>query len=128
MEMTDPLPRLLRLRGAIEGSVEAPESITPFSMPGLKDSYIRLRPQVARVAESLGVEREEFDAMFPEQVIVDVGQRNDLSWAKSAAGLLRQLDRYLDALIEITVLKEQVPVESMSRAREAAQRPHSADQ
>lgn len=129
MEMNDPLPRLLRLRGAIEGSMEAPETITPFSMSGLKASYVRLRPQVADVAESLGVESEEFDAMFPESVIVEEGrQRNDLVWAKSAAGLLQQLDRYLGALIEITVLKEQVPADSMSRARAAAQRGRAPQQ
>src|SRR6202035_4040129 len=102
MEMRDPLPRLLRLRGAIEQSVEAPGTITPFWMGGLKNSYTRLRPQVRDVATSIGVEPDEFDAIFPEQV--ESQQRNDLSFAKAAAALLRQLDGYLDGLIETTAI------------------------
>jgi hypothetical protein len=121
MEMTDPLPRLLRLRGAIEQSIEAPETITPFSMNGLKDSYIRLRPQVRDVATSLGVEPDEFDAIFPAQV--ESEDRNSISFAKAAAALLRQLDGYLDGLIEATAINEQVSIEQLKIAQEAARRP-----
>lgn len=61
MEMSDPLPRLLRLWGAIEQSIEAPETITPFSKDGLKDGYVRLLPQVRELAIGIGVEPAEFD-------------------------------------------------------------------
>jgi hypothetical protein len=120
MEMSDPLPRLLRLRGAIERSTEAPETITAFSMAGLKDSYIRLRPQVRDVAVALGVEAEEFDAIFPDEVTSS--QRNDLSFAKSAAALLRTLDGFLDGLIEAAAIDEEVSPAQLSGAREAASR------
>jgi hypothetical protein len=121
MKMSDPLPRLLRLRGAIEQSNEAAETITPFSKDGLKDSYIRLRPQVRDVAISIGVEAQEFDGIFPAQV--ESGSRNDLSFAKAAAALLRQLDGYLDGLIEATAINEQVTIEQLKIAREATRRP-----
>lgn len=120
MEMSDPLARLLRLRGAIEQSIEAPETITPFSMVGLKDSYVRLRPQVRDLSISLGVEAEEFDAIFPVQV--ESEDRNSISFAKAAAALLRQLDGYLDGLIETSAINEQVSIEQLKIAREAARR------
>jgi len=121
MEMADPLPRLLRLRGAIEQSIEAPETITPFSKDGLKDGYVRLLPQVRELAISIGVEPAEFDGIFPAEVTS--ASRNDLSFAKAAAALLRQLDGYLDGLIEATAINEQVTIEQLKLAREATRRP-----
>jgi hypothetical protein len=121
MDVKDPLPQLLRLRGAVELCIEDPSTINAFSMDALADSYRRLRARVRGVAVGLGVEEEEFDAIFPVQA--EAAARNQIAIAKAAAALLRQLDGYLDGLIETAAINQQVSVEQLQAAREAARRP-----
>ena len=96
MEPGDPLPRLLRLRGVVEQSVEDPATIDAFSADGLRDSYGRLRGQARALAVDVGVGEGEFDDLFPEHVEAEGG--NPVAIAKAAANLLRQLDGHLGGL------------------------------
>jgi hypothetical protein len=121
VELNDPLPRLLRLRGALEQSLEDPATIDPFSMDGLRDGYSRLRAQARALAVDLGIDADEFDAIFPEHASAEGG--NQIAIAKAAASLLRQLDGYLGGLIQTQAINQHITVEQLELAREAARRP-----
>jgi hypothetical protein len=73
------------------------------------------------LAVSLGIEHGEFEALFPEEATAS--DHDPISIAKPAATLLRQLDDYLDGLIQATAINEQVTLEQLKVAREAARRP-----
>jgi hypothetical protein len=76
---------------------------------------------VCELAVSLGIEVDEFDAIFPAEATAS--DHNLISVAKAAPTLLRQLDGYLDGLIQWTAINEQVTLEQLEVAREAARRP-----
>lgn len=120
MEINAPLPRLLRLRGAIQRSLDSAGDIDAYS-EGLKDSYARLRMQARELAVAMGVSAEEFDSIFPEQV--EVAEPNLITLAKAAASLLGQLDGYLGGLVQAQAINEQITLEQLELAREAARRP-----
>jgi hypothetical protein len=120
MELNSPLPRLLRLRGAIQRSLDSAGDIDAYS-GGLQDSYARLRMQARELAVAMDVSAEEFDSIFPEQV--EVAEPNLITLAKAAASLLGQLDGYLGGLVQAQAINQQITLEQIELAREAARRP-----
>jgi hypothetical protein len=121
METSDSLARLLRLRGAIERSLEDPATIDAFSADGLKNSYQRLRAQARELVMECEVDADEFDSLFPEKA---TAERTDvISIAKAVASLLRQLDGYLGGIVQTQVINAQLTLEQLELAREAARSP-----
>lgn len=130
MNPNDPLPRLLRLRGMVARSVPSDGAKLTFEdAAGLADAYIRLREPVRTFAIGLGIEGTEFDAELPElDRPGDPYTRPELlmklaSEAKHAAVRLRSLAGYVEGLIEAVVLEEQITMEQVQAAREAARQP-----
>jgi len=130
MNLNDPLPRLLRLRGSLARSVPADGAKLGYQdAAGLADAYIRLRPQARQLGISLGLDAEEFDSEFPTiqapqtpipvpEVMLEVG-----SDASRAATLLRTLAGHVEGLIEAVVLDQRITMEQVQAAREAARQP-----
>ncbi len=121
MDVNDPLARLLRLRGAIQRSLDSAGAVDAFS-EGLRHSYVRLRAEARKLAVGeVGVSEEEFDGMFPADVAVE--ETNLITIAKAAATQLGQLDGYLGGIVQTQAINEQVTLEQLEVAREAARRP-----
>src|SRR5262249_49368208 len=121
METSDPLARLLRLRGAIERSLEDPATIDAFSADGLNDSYRRLRAQARELVVECEVDADEVDALFPEQATAEGAAA--IAIAKAAASLLRQLDGYLGGIVQTQAINARLTLEQLELAREAARPP-----
>jgi hypothetical protein len=118
METSDSLARLLRLRGAIERSLEDSTTIDAFSADGLKEGYGRLRAQARELVVECEVDAAEFDALFPEHATAEGAAM--ISIAKAAASLLGQLDGYLGGIVQTQAINAQLTLEQLELAREAA--------
>lgn len=120
----------MRLRGMVARSVPGPETkVTYQDAAGLANAYIRLRESVRAVATELGVDGAEFEAELPygktprapytdPRVMLELA-----SEASQAAALLRSLAGYVEGLIEAVVLDQQISMEQVQAAREAARQP-----
>jgi hypothetical protein len=130
VDLNEPLPRLMRLRGMVARSVPPDDAkITHSDAAGLADAYIRLRESVRSVAVDLGADNDEFASVLPPlepprtpspaaSVLLKVA-----SEASRAANLLRSLAGYVEGLIEAVVLEQQITMEQVQAAREAARQP-----
>jgi hypothetical protein len=131
VDLNEPLPRLLRLRGMVTRSVPPDEAkIGPYDAPGLIDAYIRLRDAVRDVATGLGVNAEEFNRELPSLEPFGGDHLFGASWlpvttsrARTAATLLKSLVGCVEGLIETVVLSQQITMEQIQAAREAARHP-----
>lgn len=131
MDLNEPLPRLLRLRGMVARSVPADEAgLVSTDAPGLTDAYNRLRDSVCESAAPLGLDPEEFDRELPAlppaadpRMSGLATQRAMVANARSAATSLRALAGYVEGLIEAVVLDQQITMEQVQAAREAARQP-----
>jgi hypothetical protein len=131
VDLNEPLPRLLRLRGMVARSVPPDNAkVDSTDAAGLTDAYNRLRDAVNEAAAQVGIDPEEFNrelpplapaaglgAMMPEQMLRAASQ------AKAAATSLRALAGYVEGLIEAVVLDQQITMEQVQAAREAARQP-----
>lgn len=131
MDLSDPLPRLMRLRGMVVRAIPSNEAaIGQSAAHGLNESYRRLRDAVAAVAEQLGIPAKQFDTELPSidplstrpsrtprAVLTLEGE------AQTAATLLGQLGGYVEGLIEAVVLEQEISMEQVKAAREAARQP-----
>src|SRR4051794_11360984 len=119
MDLNDPLPRLLRLRGMIARSVPPDETqLTTTDAPGLTDAYNRLRLAACETAAQLGLDPDEFDRDLPAlreppdpRMTGMITQRAITASAKTAATSLRSLAGYVEGLIEAVVLEQQLTME-----------------
>ncbi len=130
MDLNEPLPRLMRLRGMVARSIPADDAKLTYSdAGGLADAYIRLREPVRALAVDLGAAEAEFDAEVPPRqappkpypgpsVMLQLE-----SEATHAATLLRSLAGYVEGMIEAVVLDQQITMEQVQAAREAARQP-----
>jgi hypothetical protein len=107
--------------GADVGSADA---------PGLTDGFNRLRDSVCEIAAQLGIEPEEFDRELPAlppaadpRTTGMATQRAMIAAAKTAATSLRSLAGYVEGLIEAVVLDQNITMEQVQAAREAARQP-----
>jgi len=130
MDLNQPLPRLMRLRGMVARSVP-PEGadVTYNDAAGLADAYSRLRDAARSLAVDLGMDGSEFDATLPgmppprapytdPRVVMELN-----SAASQAATRLRALAGYVEGMIEAVVLDQQITMEQVQAAREAARQP-----
>ncbi|HEX8205595.1 MAG TPA: hypothetical protein VF587_06005 [Solirubrobacteraceae bacterium] len=132
MDLNEPLPRLLRLRGMVAQAAPSPDAnVDQFSAEGLVGGYNSLRDAVAQASAELGVSADEFPAQFArldamENVRLGHGPRahiDAMNAAKTAALQLRKLVGYIEGLIEAVVLDQQISMEHVQAAREAARQP-----
>jgi hypothetical protein len=128
VDLNEPLPRLLRLRGSLARSLPDGD-VDNADAKGLAESYARLRIATRELAVALDLDAGEFDAQFPTSAgEPTVGTRlthtlRNLEVAKTAASLLRQLGGYVEGLIEALVLEQNITMEQVKAAREAARQP-----
>lgn len=130
MDLNQPLARLMRLRGMVARSVPPDGTeITYKDAAGLTDAYVRLREAARSLATDLGMDGSEFNAMLPgmqppkapfpdPKTMLELG-----SAASHAATALRALAGYVEGLIESVVLEQQITMEQVQAAREAARQP-----
>ena len=133
MDLNEPLPRLLRLRGMVSRSIPAGEAtVTNTDAPGLIDAYNRLRDSVRKVASDLNLDADKFDLELPPLPPFEGEHTLELDprWmsvtkarAKTAATALRSLAGHLEGLIEAVVLDQRITMEQVQAAREAARQP-----
>jgi hypothetical protein len=131
MELNEPLPRLLRLRGMVARSVPPDgNAVGSSDAPGLTDAYNRLRDAACETAAQLGLDPDEFDRELPAlpsaadpRTAGMATQRAMLASARSAATSLRALAGYVEGLIEAVVLEQKITMEQVQAAREAARQP-----
>jgi hypothetical protein len=125
VDLNEPLPRLLRLRGSLARSLPTGE-ISPTDAKGLSGSYERLRGSTIELTAALGVDVREFEHQFPSMAGSTVNL-NDLIRSKevasTAATLLRQLVGYVEGLIEALVVDQKITEDQMKAAREASRQP-----
>jgi hypothetical protein len=98
--------------------------------PGLTDAYNRLRLAACEAAATLGLDPDEFDRDLPSlppaanpRATGMATHREMLAHAKTAATNLRALAGYVEGLIEAVVLENQISMEQVQAAREAARQP-----
>jgi len=131
--MKGPLPRLLRLRGALAEALPS-DDVKDVDASALAETYERLRRQAESLANELGVASDEFDGQFPEVAGRPVAMDGPMhTWAqrkmhnesvaRTAATLLRQLAGFLGGLIEAQALVQQITADEMAAAREPARPP-----
>jgi hypothetical protein len=114
MRATDPLPQLLRLHGSVTRVAPSPGTkLTASDAAGLAEAYSSMRVSARRLAIELGVDAEAFDQELPElggaPFTNGPGMRAQLALAEhaaSAATRLRQLRGYLEGLLAMSVLTE----------------------
>ena len=128
MDLNQPLPRLMRLRGMVARTVPPDDATITGADQGLIETYNRLRGAVRELAVSLSIDGQEFDRELPvlPPVSVAFGPMNVIESAKdpkTAAATLRSLAGYVEGLIEAVVLEEQITMEQIEAAREAARQP-----
>jgi hypothetical protein len=132
MDLNEPLPRLLRLRGMVVRSVPGEDAkLGQTDAHALTDAYIRLREAVRKVALDLGESEAAFDGPLPakspltQHVTVGPSAQSVVlaSAATDAASLLRALAGYIEGLIETVVLEQKISMEQVQAAREAARQP-----
>lgn len=107
-------------------------SVTNTDAPGLIDAYNRLRDSARQVATDLNLDAAEFDLELPALPPFE-GEHTlamDHRWisvtkarAKTAATALRSLAGHTEGLIEAVVLDQQISIEQVQAAREAARQP-----
>lgn len=105
-------------------------NVDQFSAEGLVNGYNRLRGAVAQLSQDLGVSADEFAAQFAPLPEVEAGMGRGpqahiqaMSAANTAALQLRKLGGFIEGLIEAVVLDEQISMEQVQAAREAARQP-----
>jgi hypothetical protein len=98
--------------------------------PGLIDAYNRLRHSVREVSADLRLNPGEFDLELPSLQSFEgdhmLGPERMMAMtarAKAAAISLRSLAGHVEGLIEAVVLDEQITMEQVQAAREAARQP-----
>jgi hypothetical protein len=131
VDLNEPLPRLLRLRGMVARSVPSENAkVDPTDAAGLTDTYNRLRDAVNETAAQLGIDPEEFASELPPRAAASgrgAMMAQDMlrmaSQAKSAATSLRALAGYVEGLIEAVVLEQKISMDQVKAAREAAKQP-----
>lgn len=133
MDLNEPLPRVLRLRGMVVRSIPADEAtVTNTDAPGLIDAYNRLRDSARKVASDLSLDVDEFDLELPplppfegEHMLASSPRMLPIAKAraKTAATALRSLAGHVEGLIEAVVLHEQITMEQVEAARAAARQP-----
>jgi hypothetical protein len=100
--------RLMRLKGTVEASKEAPLG------PGLVASFGRIR---AEVSEAVGpAYAQELNRLFPEE-LKTTGQ----PWgaqATEAQTLLGQMAGWLDGMIEAAILDRRIQADADAKARQ----------
>jgi hypothetical protein len=104
--------------------------IVSTDAPGLIDAYNRLRDSARQVATDLNIDNAEFDAELPSLPPFDGDHTLAPDWmmvttarAKAAATALRSLTGHVEGLIEAVVLDQQITMEQVQAAREAARQP-----
>jgi hypothetical protein len=104
--------------------------LTQTHAHGLNETYRRLRESVRDLAESLGIGSDEFDrelpSIEPPRLTPAANPRASFELANdanTAAGLLRQLAGYVEGLIEMVVLEQQITTEQVRAAGEASREP-----
>jgi hypothetical protein len=96
---------------------------------GLIDAYNRLREAVCDVATDLQIDATEFERELPPlpPSLHSGGGPEHMMYgtqdAKTAATALRSLAGYVEGLIEAVVLDQQISMEQVKAAREAARQP-----
>lgn len=131
VDLNAPLPKVLRLRGMVARAVPADTvTLTNTDAQGLTDGYNRLRNSVRSFAIELDLDAAEFDQEFPPldpvglPYNVGMGEMQiGTSRAKTAATLLRSLAGYVEGLIEAVVLDQEISMQQIEAAREAARQP-----
>lgn len=133
MDLNEPLPRLLRLRGMVARSIPADEAtVTNTDAPGLIDAYNRLRDSARKVASDLNLDVQEFDLELPplppfegEHMLSSDPRTLPITKARAkvAATALRSLAGHVEGLIEAVVLDQQITMDQVRAAREAARQP-----
>jgi hypothetical protein len=104
-------------------------TLTGSEADGLADAYSRLREASRELASTLGIDAREFDSELPPYEPAAAGMMGPrallerASQASHAATLLRSLAGYLEGLIEAVVLDQQISMEQVRAAREAARQP-----
>lgn len=109
-------------------SIPADEASITGADRGLVDAYNRLRDAVRDVATDLNISEGEFDRELPSLprasgVGGPRGMIEGAREAKTAATSLRSLAGYVEGLIEAVVLEQQITMEQVQAAREAARQP-----
>jgi hypothetical protein len=123
----------MRLRGMVaHAAPSAGAKVDQFAAEGLVSGYNSLRDAVERVSQDLGVSADEFAAQFASlpEIAASVGfgqlpqaHMDAMSAANTAALQLRKLVGYIEGLIEAVVLEQQISMEQVQAAREAARQP-----
>jgi hypothetical protein len=97
---------------------------------GLTDGYNRMRNSVRTFIAELNLDAGEFDQEFPPLMAAQAPHRIGMpdiqmgtSRAKNAATLLRSLAGYVEGLIEAVVLDQEISLQQIEAAREAARQP-----
>lgn len=130
MDATDPLPQLLRLHGSVTRvAPNAGATLTAADAAGLADAYASTRASARRLALALGVDAEQFDEeisdLTPLQHANMRGPRAQLEQAQhaaSAASRLRLLRGYLEGLLAMSVLTEDLSAEQAAAIERAIKR------
>lgn len=130
MDATDPLPQLLRLHGSVTRVVPADSvKLTSANAAGLADAYTSTRASARRLAIALGVDADEFDqeiADLPPSRLANIrGPRAQMELAEhaaSAASRLRLLRGYLEGLLAMSVLTEDLTAEQAAAIERAIKR------
>jgi hypothetical protein len=123
------LAQLLVLREMVAGALpERPPS--DVDAHRLTESYIRLRAEARRLAEAANISLEDFDRRLP--TIELAGERRFrqppgevqalLSAAAEAAGLLRQLEGWMNGVFDAIALDEGHDLAEIERARSERRR------
>lgn len=105
-------------------------NVDQFNADGLVNGYNSLREAVAKISADLGVSTEEFDAQFTPLAPMQGGfgrgpqaHIDGMNIANTAALQMRKLVGYVEGLIEAVVLDQQISMEQVKAAREAARQP-----
>jgi hypothetical protein len=101
--------------------------VDQFSAEGLVSSYNSLRDAAAKISQDLGLASDEFEAQFAPMSPSGGGFASGpqahidaMTSANTAAVQLRTLGGYVEGLIEAVVLDQQISMEQVQAAREAA--------
>lgn len=121
MHPNDPLPRLLRLRSMVTHAAPSDKVKPEYSdAKGLTDAYETLRNDCRELVAELQMSTEEFDSKFQALDAVEgvgIGSPHQMlglvTQASTAATQLRTLQGYIEGLITMTIVTEDLKPEQI---------------
>ena len=125
MRPDDPLPRLLRLHGMVARAAPGDRTQLDYShAEGLTETYVALRDATRALVADLRIDVEEFDReLEPLEPARPIGHPNPRGIAEAstraatAATRLRALRGYIEGLITMTALTEDLSPEQIELVR-----------